>query len=174
MKISKLSFHFQVIITFRIGWRRSFSSSTFCTQSTISSGQLIGINGYLECQHRCYGRVGSLYFRCTDFSTNEDWTIGTNSFQYTFPIPSISPRYYQVRLVSSDPGPVIRKPINLIQDQCQLFFHSFSFLVKASFAFSCFSKSTSSDVKFCRISALNNTLELRNKLLGQLLIWGYR
>ena len=51
-------------------------------------------------------------------------------------------------------------------DECQLFFHIFSFLVKASFAYSCFSKSTSSDVKFCRISALNNTLELRNKLLG--------
>ena len=103
MKISKLSFHFQVIITFRVGWRRSFSlSSTFCSQSTISSGQLIGINDYLQCRDRCYGSVGSLLFRCTDFSINEDWTIGTNSFQYTFPIPSISPRYYQVRLVSSD------------------------------------------------------------------------
>ena len=98
----KLSSRFQVIITFRIGWRRSFDSSTFCDQSTISSGQLIGIDHYLECQDGCYGNVGSLYFRCTDFSTNEDWTIGTNSFQYTFPIPRISPRYYQVRLVSSD------------------------------------------------------------------------
>ena len=102
MKISKLSFHFQVIITFRIGWRRSYSYRTFCTQSTISSGHLIGINGYLKCRDRCYGNVGSLVFKCTDFSTNEDWTIGTNSFQYTFPIPSISPRYYQVRLVSND------------------------------------------------------------------------
>ena len=62
--------------------------------------------------------------------------------------------------------PVVRKPIYLIQDKCQLFFHIFSFLVKASFAYTCFSKSTSSDVKFCRIPALKNTLELRNKLLG--------
>ncbi|XP_015760399.1 PREDICTED: uncharacterized protein LOC107339598 isoform X2 [Acropora digitifera] len=85
-----------VVITFRIGWRRSFSYRTFCTQSTISSGQLIGINGYLQCRDRCYGRVGSLLFRCTDFGINEDWTTGTNSFQYTFPIPSVSPRYYQV------------------------------------------------------------------------------
>ena len=62
-------------------------------------------------------------------------------------------------------SPVVRKPITLIQDYCQLFFHIFSFLVKASFAYSCLSKSTS-HVKFCRILALNNTLELRNKLLG--------
>ena len=98
----KLSLHFQVIITFRIGWRRSYSSYTFCDQSIISSGQLIGINDYLQCRDRCSGRVGSLQFKCTDFSTNEDWTIGTNSFQYTFPIPSILPRYYQVRLVCSN------------------------------------------------------------------------
>ena len=98
----KLSLHFQAIITFRIGWRRSYNSYTFCDQNTISSGQLIGINGYLQCRDRCLGNIGSLQFRCTDFSTNEDWTIGTNSFQYTFPIPSILPRYYQVRLVCSD------------------------------------------------------------------------
>ena len=96
------SFRFQVIITFRIGWRRSYDSSTSCDQSTISSGQLIGIDDYLKCQDRCYGNVGSLKFSCTDFSVSEDWTIGTNSFQYTFPIPSISPRYYQVKLVYSD------------------------------------------------------------------------
>ena len=98
----KLSLHFQVIITFRIGWRRSYNSDTFCDQSTISSGQLIGINGYLQCRDRCDGSIGSLQFRCTDFSANEDWTIGTNSFEYTFPIPGILPRYYQVRLVCSD------------------------------------------------------------------------
>ena len=88
-----------MIITFRIGWRRSYDSSTFCDQSVINSGQLIGINDYLSCSRRCYGDVGLLRFRCTDFSINEDWTIGTNSFQYTFPIPVMSPRYYQVRLV---------------------------------------------------------------------------
>jgi len=90
-----------VIVTFRIGWRRSYDYSTFCDQGIINSGQLIGINDYLICQDGCYGNVGSLLFRCTDFSVNEDWTIGTNSFQFTFPVPVMSPRYYQARLVVS-------------------------------------------------------------------------
>ncbi|XP_078378906.1 integrin beta-like protein A [Oculina patagonica] len=85
-----------VIITFRIGWRSTYNSFTFCDQSTINSGQLIGINDDLECRDRCSGSVGKLLFRCTDFSTNEDWTTGTNSFQYTFPVPAYLPPYYQV------------------------------------------------------------------------------
>ena len=39
-------------------------------------------------------------------------------------------------------------------------------LVKASFAYFFVSRLTSSNATFCRISALNNIWELRNKLLG--------
>lgn len=95
---------FQVIITFRIAWRRSYDSYTFCDQSTITSGQLIGVSGYLQCQDGCSGNLGNLYFRCTDFSTTEDWTTGTNSFQYTFPISILSRRYYQVRYITASIG----------------------------------------------------------------------
>ena len=88
----------QVIISFRIGWRRSYSSSTRCYQSTISSGQLIGPYAELRCVYSpCYGRVGLLYFKCTDFSVREDWTTGTNSFQYTFVTPGSSAPYYRLR-----------------------------------------------------------------------------
>ena len=63
-------------------------------------------------------------------------------------------------------GPVVRKPINLIQDKPKLLFHVFNFLVQVSFAYFCFSRLTSSHVHFCRISALNSIWEQRNKLLG--------
>lgn len=91
-------YYFKVTISFRIGWRRSYGSGTRCDQSTISSGQLIGPSGNtLDCREGCYGTVGSLFFRCTDFSVNEDWTTGTNSFQYTFKVSHSSRRYYEVR-----------------------------------------------------------------------------
>ena len=63
-------------------------------------------------------------------------------------------------------GPVVRKQINLIQDLSKLCFHVFDFLVKISLANFCFSRLTSSNVKFCRISALKSIWE-RNKLLGK-------
>ena len=56
-------------------------------------------------------------------------------------------------------GPVVRKPINLIQDKRKLLFHIFNVLVKVSFAYFSFSRLTSSNVKFCRISALNSIWE---------------
>ena len=50
-------------------------------------------------------------------------------------------------------------------------FHIFNFLSIGSFAYFCFSKLTSFNVKFCWTSALKNTIEYRNIPLGQLLIW---
>ena len=40
-------------------------------------------------------------------------------------------------------GPVVRKPISLIQDERKLLFQVFNFLVKVSFAYFCFSRLTS-------------------------------
>ena len=52
--------------------------------------------------------------------------------------------------------PVVQKPISLIQDYPKLLFYVFNILVKVSFAYFCFSRLTSSNLKFCRISALNS------------------
>ena len=59
--------------------------------------------------------------------------------------------------------PVVRKPISLIQYQRKLLFHVFNVLVKVSFAYFCFSRLTSFNVKFYRISALNSILGVDNK-----------
>ena len=56
-------------------------------------------------------------------------------------------------------APVVRKPINLIQDKRKLLFHVFNFLVKVAFAYFCFSRLTPSNVKLCRILALNSIWE---------------
>ena len=54
---------------------------------------------------------------------------------------------------------VVRKPINLIEDWRKLLFHVLNSLVKVSFAYFCFSRLSSSNVKFSQISALNNIWE---------------
>ena len=56
-------------------------------------------------------------------------------------------------------GPVVQKPINLIQDFRKHLFHVFNFLVKVSFAYFCFSRSTSTNVTLIRISASNSIWE---------------
>ena len=66
--------------------------------------------------------------------------------------------------------PVVRKPINLIQDKlkCKRWFQFFKFWLKVSIAAFRFSGLTSSTLKFCGISALNNFCGSpeRIKLLG--------
>jgi len=68
-------------------------------------------------------------------------------------------------------GPVVPKPINLYQSRISANFDFIFSTIWRKFAYFCFSKLHSSNIKFCRISTLNNTLERRNKLLGLLLIW---
>ena len=63
------------------------------------------------------------------------------------------------RTSNTGPGAVVRKPINLIQDQRKLLLHVFNVLVKVSFAYFCFSRLTSSNLTFYRISALNSIWE---------------
>ena len=72
----------QIIITHRIGWRRTFSSATFCDESTIASGRLIGQGGTLQCRTGCSGGLGSMQFQCTDFSETEDWSSGQRTYTY--------------------------------------------------------------------------------------------
>ena len=77
-------FFFQMEISFHISWRRSSGSGGSCSSSTVQSGQLIG-GGSLSCQSGCSGTVGSLQYKCTDFSETEDWSYGGNTIYYTFP-----------------------------------------------------------------------------------------
>ena len=71
-------------ISFHISWRRSFNSEAYCDQTVINSGQLIGVEGELVCEEGCSGLISDLSFRCTDFSSEEDWSFGENSILYNF------------------------------------------------------------------------------------------
>ncbi|XP_044165767.1 uncharacterized protein LOC114963338 isoform X2 [Acropora millepora] len=78
-----------LILRFRMAFRRSFSSSYNCDQSIIKSGALRGSGGSWiarcssgYCSSRTIANTG---FQCTDFSVDEDWTMGENNFTYTFP-----------------------------------------------------------------------------------------
>ena len=69
-------------ISHQISWSRSGDS--FCDDTTITSGTLIGPGGNLECQVGCFGTVGSMQYYCTDYSETEDWSTGSRSYSYTF------------------------------------------------------------------------------------------
>ncbi|XP_062602414.1 integrin beta-like protein C [Saccostrea cucullata] len=81
----------QVSITFRMAWRRSYSSATYCDQSTINQGGLIAYMGSISCfgcQHYIWSSTDvtmtNTSFVCTDYSIQEDWTQGERTFLYNF------------------------------------------------------------------------------------------
>ncbi|KAK2559237.1 Integrin beta-like protein A [Acropora cervicornis] len=78
-----------LILRFRMAFRRSFSSSYNCDQSIINSGALRGSGGswIARCSSGSCGSrtIANTGFQCTDFSVDEDWTMGENNFTYTFP-----------------------------------------------------------------------------------------
>ncbi|XP_044165774.1 uncharacterized protein LOC114963363 [Acropora millepora] len=77
-----------LILRFRMAFRRSFSSSYNCDQSIINSGALRGSGGswIARCRNSyCSSRtIADTGFQCTDFSVDEDWTMGEKNFTYTF------------------------------------------------------------------------------------------
>ncbi|XP_015763770.1 PREDICTED: integrin beta-like protein A isoform X1 [Acropora digitifera] len=78
-----------LILRFRMAFRRSFSSSYNCDQSIINSGALRGSgrSWIARCRNSyCSSRtIADTGFQCTDFSVDEDWTMGEKNFTYTFP-----------------------------------------------------------------------------------------
>lgn len=77
-------FKFQVEITYRLAFRRTFSGNFFCNASTISS-LLLGEDP-LECLYGCSGNiVPSMSYYCTDYSIDEDWSSGERTVVFTFP-----------------------------------------------------------------------------------------
>ena len=71
-------------ISFRISWRRDYAGGE-CQ----SNGQNIEGLGTLSCQYGCRGNIRALSYVCTDFSTNENWQYGGDSFSHVFPVNSI-------------------------------------------------------------------------------------
>ena len=70
-----------------MSWRRSFNGGTFCDQSVIDGGTLIGESGNLVCQNGCSSQstiITDVLFMCTDFSIGEDWSFGERRIIYTF------------------------------------------------------------------------------------------
>ncbi|XP_053390668.1 uncharacterized protein LOC128553512, partial [Mercenaria mercenaria] len=66
----------EVIIDYRISWRMTYSTSFNCNDYTIQEGTRIGGEGTIACFDNCIGSLGYLYYQCTDYSTNEDWSSG--------------------------------------------------------------------------------------------------
>jgi len=70
-------------VFFHVSWRRSFGPEGYCDQSIVDQGTLIG-TGDFTCQYGCSGTISSMFYRCTDFSTVEDWSFGERRFSYVF------------------------------------------------------------------------------------------
>ena len=79
---------FQVLFNFRLGFRRSFSNSYYCDNSMVANQSIVGSGDSWRASHdkRYYlsFTVADTGYHCTDFSVQEDWTQGENSFEYTF------------------------------------------------------------------------------------------
>ena len=109
---------YQMRVTFRLAFRRSFSSSYNCDQSIISSGSLLGSGDswrtqcvdYYGYDSQCNGRnIADTGFRCTDYSSVEDWSMGENNFTYDF--PSLHDKWlvrYAILLAFLNTGPLIK------------------------------------------------------------------
>jgi hypothetical protein len=75
----------EVQFTARWSWRRS---SYGCTDSTISSGTLLGPASGIICDVGCaYSgeSIGTTNFYCTKYNVAEDWTLGEKIWTYTVP-----------------------------------------------------------------------------------------
>ena len=74
---------FQIMITHRIAWRRSWRSTTECEESDKDTTTLFHASSSdLNCVVGCSGVVGEMTFFCTDFSLFEDWVTGERSYIY--------------------------------------------------------------------------------------------
>ena len=71
-------------VFFHLSWRRSYSHATYCDQSVIESGDLIGAGGRLNCEAGCSGSISDVQYTCTDFSVDEDWSFGERLVTHNF------------------------------------------------------------------------------------------
>lgn len=78
-----------VRITYRIGWRRSYTwSDVRCDQTKVEMGTILNEGrAELVCQQGCSGSIADMSFRCTDYSEQENWSFGENDNDVTLPYP---------------------------------------------------------------------------------------
>jgi hypothetical protein len=87
-----------MLVTHSWAWRLTYDTTTYCDNTVISSGTLMGINDDLLCDVGCFQFnqvVGDTRMYCTAFSTTDDWSMGYRSYNVIFPITSNAEIYYQ-------------------------------------------------------------------------------
>ncbi|XP_039250550.2 uncharacterized protein LOC120328192 [Styela clava] len=74
----------EILIDFRIAWRRSNSGSTFCDQTDVDSGKILRHNdSYVwECIDGCSGSVSFDGVICSEFDEKDDWTVGSRTVAF--------------------------------------------------------------------------------------------
>ncbi|KAK7073310.1 hypothetical protein SK128_022152 [Halocaridina rubra] len=71
-------------IFFQISWRRNSYDGGNCNDQIINNGDLIG-SGSMRCQSGCSEFVSiSMEYRCTDYSSSENWSFGERRINYNF------------------------------------------------------------------------------------------
>jgi len=77
-----------VEITQRFGWRRDYSTMTFCDDHSIAARNMTGETGDLVCRSGCptVGQnLGSVRVYCTDYSVSNNWMVGERSYVVWLP-----------------------------------------------------------------------------------------
>lgn len=81
----------QIEISHQMAWRRSYSSGSFCDDSTIATQGTLTVSAYLYCRVGCTSTssLSDLHGKCIAFNAAEDWSLGEDSFIFTAPNPGI-------------------------------------------------------------------------------------
>ena len=70
-------------ISFHISWRRDSGQGGMCNSTTVNLGTLFSGRS-LTCHYGCSGIISSQKYFCTEFSSNENWSFGSNVITYDF------------------------------------------------------------------------------------------
>lgn len=80
LSLHVIHIYLQILFTYRMIWRRA---EAFCDATTVSSGDVVrafGDHDYatMSCRRGCSETV-RVWFQCTDFSADENWSAGHGS-----------------------------------------------------------------------------------------------
>ena len=71
-------------IFYHISWRQR-NNGVYCNSTTVANGNLVAADGVLKCQYGCSDTIMSkMYFVCTYFSVQDDWTFGEHHITHNF------------------------------------------------------------------------------------------
>ena len=71
-------------ISYQISWRRSRRGHE-CNSTSVNNRHLIGGRSKIDCQYSCSGAIiSSIFYVCTYFSVEDDWSFGEYHKTYTF------------------------------------------------------------------------------------------